>query len=558
MQLTCTNKKNSKMKPKQARRLDDMPAEILWNVVEQLESDEFERAAIAAFSRVSKRIRAVTLPAIFNRITSNSEARRTGPSGPQYISSLPGLLRTVVTNPDIAAMIDEVDLTWWYDLMPIIFPADIAAFQKAAARFGLLVPPGLRCSVDATTRNSSHVGGTNRLRDPVGGWKELNPEPDYYWLAEMLLLHTPNVRKLNYRLVHRGYRATESSALKVLDTASQSGILARPLFPKLEHARFNDLDGLQRLRSLGVWAPNLLALHLERHKNQQGAQIHLSCPLRHVTDLVLGDVLIGGSQCKVLISAFPALKRFHYRSAEPDVVDGVRDPICSPQQVIDALKPVQGRLTRLELFAGKWHLYGSHTDPMIIELEDQTNQQIRTGIITDLTGFGALEHLVVDGNSLREGLAEGEFVHNSADQPADSVICQGKLPATLKTLSLTDLEHLLFLRDLEMFDAKNCCPELETITVDYIGPEMLAKKAWNKRMSSLTTHFAEEHGVRFERVNGDYVSCVFYNYSMGNKCNCTGVWRNGPWHGYQYELEHDLSRRSDVEKREGLLANFCR
>ncbi|KAL0932176.1 F-box domain protein [Colletotrichum truncatum] len=262
------------------------------------------------------------------------------------------------------------------------------------------------------------------------------------FLTEMILVHTPNVRTIDYRVRNR------TTIFGTLCSAS-NGMKRKPLFPKLIDFRMENLGSAQRVKPLAEWAPSLDSLWLE---TAQGPVAGLQ--FNTVRVLLLTKAQFNDAEMKELIRGFPNVKKFWFTWSINERIPTPSDYnqlLCSPQGVVDALQPLKAQLTELTLRFDDWQgFFCSH-----IRTEGPVN------VVESFKDFEALQRLDIDGATLYDQT-------RNANESYDAHIARpldGILPGSLKSLNLMDLRRGPVDDDLLTFAscAGNCCPELQRI-----------------------------------------------------------------------------------------------
>ncbi|KAH7017215.1 hypothetical protein EDB80DRAFT_704400 [Ilyonectria destructans] len=433
-------------------RLDNMPPEVLGQICAPLVKEEL-KPSLLSLSRVSKRLRAFVLPDIFRELTplfaSDEESEEL------YRSSLPNLLRTMITNPTIASMVQDIDFT--YHGNPMFSQEDVEIFVKAANLLGTPVPEPV---LERPDRPSMRTESWNRIRYEGEDGQILQ------FLTEMIAAHTPNLESLQYHV------SDEERVLQVLLSASNSK-RDGPLLPLLTNVRLNHLATAREIRPLANWAPNLTSLWIE---NARGGVAGVR--FENVTELVLISVRFTGQELKDLLQGFPSLKDFFF---DFNFCNGGPDAdLCTPQQAVDALEPFKKQLTDLKL-----HL----RDRQIFHL---STTGFPPGLITSLTMLEALEHLVLDGRSLWRKFSSGDESYNA--KAAQFLVTL--LPRALRTLILIRLNSELYEEDLMVLapQVRSCYPELQSIRYQFH-----ARCETNERRLARISELFAEQGVVFEK-----------------------------------------------------------
>ncbi|KAH6996024.1 hypothetical protein BKA56DRAFT_725946 [Ilyonectria sp. MPI-CAGE-AT-0026] len=431
-------------------RLDDMPPEVLGQICAPLVEEE-RKLSLLSLSRVSKRLRAFVLPDIFRELTPVFVSDKEELSQ----SSLPSLLRTMITNPTIASMVQDIDFT--HHGNPIFSQEDVEIFVKAANLLGIPVPESV---LQRPGRPSTRTEPWNIIRYEGEDGEILQ------FLMEMIAAHTPNLESLQYHV------SDEGSVLQVLMSASNSK-RDSPLLPRLRNVRIDHLATAREIRPLADFAPNLTSLRID---NTRGGVAGVR--FENVTELVLMFVRFTGQELKDLLQGFPSLKdfffNFNFCNGDPDA------DLCTPQQAVDALEPFKKQLTDVRLSFWDWQIFHHSTTGF------------PPGLITSMTMLEALEHLVLDGRSLWRKVSSEEENYNA--EAAQLFVKM--LPRSLKTLALIRLDSETYGDDLMVLapQIKSCCPELQSIYYQlHNGSEM------NKRRLTRITKLFAEQGVAFEK-----------------------------------------------------------
>lgn len=323
--------------------------------------EEERKPSLLSLSRVSKRLRAFVLPDIFRELTplfasdENPEVL--------YRSSLPSLLRTMITNPTIPSTVQNIDFT--HHGNPMFSQEDVEIFVKPA---NLLGTPVLGSVLQRPGRPSTRTELWNIIRYEGEDGQILQ------FLTDMIAAHTPNLESLQYHV------SDEGSVLQVLLLESNSK-RDGPLLPRLRNTRLDHLATAREILPLANCAPNLTSLWTE---NTRGGVAGVR--FENVTELVLKFVRFAGHELKDLLQGFRSLKDFFFDfsfcNGDPDA------DLCTPQQAVDALEPFKKQLTHLRLHFWDWQTFHHSTNGF------------PPGLITSLTMLEALEHLVLDDRSL--------------------------------------------------------------------------------------------------------------------------------------------------------------
>lgn len=452
-------------------KLDDIPPEVLKQVCSDLWEED--PRSLLSLSLVSNYLRTVSATVIFQRIKITTKP----PSIKSLLDPTPptpdtrvNLLRTVVTNPEIAAVVQHVD---WDDARcPPVSDEDFDFVKKTACILGVQVPSLLRLGDDHPNKE-----GDYRRLDFV-----------HAFFLELIVAHLPNLR--DFKTGVGGHR----KFLETLLSAHRSGMIRRhPMFPKLETLWLVGVGSNGNLvQTLAEMAPNLQNLRLF---GVTAPILGLHC--RNVRFFHLRGMEFTGRDLSNFLQGFPSLRKVNLDC------DYEGDVKCTPQEAINTLEPFMSQLAELSLhFSLDSSGYGTGTRPRRRVLQD---------CIKSLKQFEVLEVLEIGTNCL----CFDDNTCQDFDADEDGAFAR-LLPRTLKTLNLMHHTQHAFDHDLPMLadHVKNCCPELRSVenVLSFDGP--LSKERL-EQLRQIRSRFSSQ-GVDFNYV--DYLRmspCYSYHSESG-------------------------------------------
>lgn len=453
--------------------LDGFPPEIIGQICSQLLDDD--RMSLLSLSTVSKYFRTVSIPIIFQRVWFRMPppVRKRMGQWPKTLTTTKrdnqmSLLRTMVSNPSIAAHVQDVDFVQHRQHVPTITAEDLEFVTRTATALDVTVPSLLRLGdSDSAFKGNNYLGDDEMQRLAVVDT----------FCAELILAHLPNIRGLEYNV------RFSKEAFCTLFLSSKSGaIQRRPMFPRLEDVQVACTGPANLVQPLAEMAPRLDSLWLE---NARGPVTGLH--FENVRVLLLSTSEFTSQELRDLIRGFPSVKKFWLHQALGGSGPYEQSEGCSPQEAVDALEPLRTQLTELSLDFREWQS----------NLPAET--ELSRGLITSLEGFEALEELRIDGQSLWSGNRD---LYRDYDAENAQLLVR-LLPRSLKKLSLTFLDHWTpFDHDLPVLAANvaSCCPELRLIRyqLSYSGP---VERRRIEQLRQLRQKFASL-GVAFKSVLG--------------------------------------------------------
>ncbi|KAJ0384123.1 hypothetical protein COL922a_009067 [Colletotrichum nupharicola] len=402
-------------------RLDKLPVEILRQICSKIpdieDNGDYEIGAepsLLALSHVCRRLQSVTVAELFKFI--NPQHMYGGPRLTAFIL----LLLSFMANPEMAAEVKDISTYPALDLYRGTLE-NYMDIVSAAEASGVPIPPKTLT------------------------WKEAS----VYFLTEMIMVHTPNVRTVYYQ------RRNNATFFKTLSSVAKATGKARVL-EKLHDFNIDNLGAAENIQPLSEWAPNLHSLWLE---TVHGPVSELKFDTVRVLLLTMANLT--GPEMKEMIRGFPNVKKFWF-SWTDDLNTGDREFTLEPRQtaggsrestpreMVEALKPLQHQLTELTL----------HSNGALLQAPKARRDQLLE-VVTSFKNFEVLERLDIDGVRLYDPwhpLYDGET--------ADAVRRFARmLPERLETLDLMDLRRGPVDNDLLAFASHvgQGCPKLRKI-----------------------------------------------------------------------------------------------
>ncbi|KAL0942652.1 uncharacterized protein CTRU02_200538 [Colletotrichum truncatum] len=454
--------------------LEILPPEILHGICSALLQDD--KPSVAAFSLTSRRIHAFAAAALFRTLTS--VVASSVPKNPdttqlwttRQASSLPNLLRTVLTNKEIASYVREINFDTPQNSITIFVTRnDDRILRTAADGVGLSLP--------------ARLSGREAMQ----------------CMTEILAINTPNLRCLRFScsIIHYGLKPPMAQMkpstgrmlppMQIIRAAAIAAEGHPPLLPSLVDVRIRDVGSVECIRPLSKLSPNISTLHLHRVCGHI-----VDVWFANVKCLQLTDADFTAREFKDLIGGFPVLERLRLQYFSIDWEDRQR-LVVNPQQVIEALKPVATRMRELRLRFARWQQ--RHRDINLLD-QQSTDHPAPAGLLTSLETFKALEHLDVDGSCLwATRYYEKQETNQAKVNSLLSMLPQGLLKLEFEGLrdDIDDLDDddedglLILARQV-----KQRCPELQQVT--YCSS--LSENVVEGRLPALMRAFSAE-GIAF-------------------------------------------------------------
>ncbi|KAJ0164509.1 hypothetical protein CTA2_833 [Colletotrichum tanaceti] len=447
-----------------APNLEGIPQEIIEQIC--LELRTADHPSLLSLSGVSRRLRNIAITAIFEKVqfAGTQDGRIRG--RPARQDNRPGLLRILMENPDIASRVKEIANTTRGHL--VLSDEEFQTVARAARRLGVPVPRDLH---EFLLDPRNHPGRGTGCHDVDEGLVQ-------NFMTDIIVAHTPNLRRLKYRVSPCDPREPFKTLSRVTKAPGRA-----PLLSKLVDCQLHSGGVANLAQPLADAAPNLDSLWLV---NPRGLGAPLQ--LHGVRVLTLTGANFTATEIGELLGGFPGLKKFRYESARRFRSSIERRDLCSPQDVADALGPaVKRRLLELTLRFGAWQQQQPrYPGPGLGPGPGPSTPRL----LTSAREFEALEHLDLDGGCVWD--ERGDY---SKHDPGTADLLAKLPPGRLRKLTLLDLSRGPFNEDLGVFAGRSeqVCPDLKVIRygLAYWG------KVDVKWMEDITTK-SQKHGVTIE------------------------------------------------------------